>query len=63
MRSVIIGVSAAGCQAAETLRRFAPQSPLTLISGEARFRVGPCSLFPGRRDQPGPSNGRFGQWA
>jgi nitrite reductase (NADH) large subunit len=36
MRYVIIGASAAGCQAAETLRRYAPQSSITLISEEAR---------------------------
>ena len=36
MRYVIIGASAAGCQAGETLRAFAPQSAITLISGEAR---------------------------
>jgi NAD(P)H-nitrite reductase large subunit len=34
MRYVIIGASAAGCQAAETLRRYAPDSPLTVISEE-----------------------------
>ncbi len=36
MRFVIIGASAAGCQAAETLRRYAPQSPITLVSEEPR---------------------------
>ncbi len=36
MRYVIIGASAAGCQAAETLRRFAPDSTITLISEEPR---------------------------
>ena len=36
MRYVIIGASAAGCQAAETLRRYAPESDITLISDEAR---------------------------
>jgi NADPH-dependent 2,4-dienoyl-CoA reductase/sulfur reductase-like enzyme len=34
MRYVIIGASAAGCKAAETLRRYAPQSPITVISDE-----------------------------
>jgi NAD(P)H-nitrite reductase large subunit len=34
MRYVIIGASAAGCKAAETLRRYAPQSPITVISEE-----------------------------
>jgi NAD(P)H-nitrite reductase large subunit len=36
MRYVIIGASAAGCKAAETLRRYAPQSPITVISEEAQ---------------------------
>jgi NAD(P)H-nitrite reductase large subunit len=36
MRYVIIGASAAGCQAAETLRRYAPASPIALISEEAQ---------------------------
>jgi nitrite reductase (NADH) large subunit len=36
MRYVIIGASAAGCKAAETLRRYAPNSPITVISEEAR---------------------------
>ena len=36
MRYVIIGASAAGCKAAETLRRYAPHSPITVISEEAR---------------------------
>jgi NAD(P)H-nitrite reductase large subunit len=36
MRYVIIGASAAGCKAAETLRRYAPNSPITIISDEAR---------------------------
>jgi nitrite reductase (NADH) large subunit len=36
MRYVIIGASAAGCKAAETLRRYAPNSPITIISEEAR---------------------------
>ena len=36
MRYVIIGASAAGCKAAETLRRYAPKSPITVISDEAR---------------------------
>jgi NADPH-dependent 2,4-dienoyl-CoA reductase/sulfur reductase-like enzyme len=36
MRYVIIGASAAGCKAAETLRRYAPSSPITLISEEAQ---------------------------
>ena len=36
MRYVIIGASAAGCKAAETVRRYAPQSPITVISEEAR---------------------------
>jgi len=36
MRYVIIGASAAGCKAAETLRRYAPQSPITVISAEAQ---------------------------
>jgi len=36
MRYVIIGASAAGCKAAETLRRYAPNSPITVISDEAR---------------------------
>ena len=36
MRYVIIGASAAGCKAAETLRRYAPQSPIAVISEEAR---------------------------
>jgi nitrite reductase (NADH) large subunit len=36
MRYVIIGASAAGCKAAETLRRYAPESPITVISEEAR---------------------------
>jgi len=36
MRFVIIGASAAGCQAAETLRRYAPKSPITLVSEEPR---------------------------
>jgi nitrite reductase (NADH) large subunit len=36
MRYVIIGASAAGCQAAETLRRCAPHSTITLISEEPR---------------------------
>jgi nitrite reductase (NADH) large subunit len=34
MRYVIIGASAAGCKAAETLRRYAPTSPITVISEE-----------------------------
>jgi len=33
---VIIGASAAGCKAAETLRRYAPDSPITIISEEAQ---------------------------
>jgi NAD(P)H-nitrite reductase large subunit len=36
MRYVIIGASAAGCKAAETLRRYAPKSRITVISEEAR---------------------------
>ncbi|OGP70188.1 MAG: hypothetical protein A2Z73_04280 [Deltaproteobacteria bacterium RBG_13_60_28] len=36
MRYVIIGASAAGCQAAETLRRYAPGDSITLISDEFR---------------------------
>ena len=36
MRYVIIGASAAGCKAAETLRRYAPTSPITVISEEAQ---------------------------
>ena len=36
MRYVIIGASAAGCKAAETLRRYAPNSPITVISDEAQ---------------------------
>jgi nitrite reductase (NADH) large subunit len=36
MRYVIIGASAAGCKAAETLRRYAPKSPITIISEEAQ---------------------------
>ena len=36
MRYVIIGASAAGCKAAETLRRYAPHSPITVISEEAQ---------------------------
>jgi len=36
MRYVIIGASAAGCKAAETLRRYAPKSPITVISDEPR---------------------------
>ena len=36
MRYVIIGASAAGCKAAETLRRYAPDSPITVISEEAQ---------------------------
>ena len=36
MRYVIIGASAAGCRAAETLRRYAPSSPITVISDEAQ---------------------------
>jgi len=36
MRYVIIGASAAGCKAAETLRRYAPKSPITVISEETR---------------------------
>ena len=36
MRYVIIGASAAGCKAAETLRRYAPQSPITVISEEPK---------------------------
>ncbi len=36
MRYVIIGASAAGCKAAETLRRYAPNHPITVISEEAR---------------------------
>jgi nitrite reductase (NADH) large subunit len=36
MRYVIIGASAAGCKAAETLRRYAPDSPITIISDEAQ---------------------------
>ncbi len=34
MRYVIIGASAAGCKAAETLRRYALKSPITVISEE-----------------------------
>lgn len=36
MRYVIIGASAAGCQAAETLRRYAPKEGITIISDELR---------------------------
>jgi nitrite reductase (NADH) large subunit len=36
MRYVIIGASAAGCQAAETLRRYAPRDTITIISDELR---------------------------
>ena len=36
MRYVIIGASAAGCKAAETLRRYAPNHPITVISEEAQ---------------------------
>lgn len=36
MRYVIIGASAAGCKAAETLRHYAPSSPITIISEEAQ---------------------------
>jgi nitrite reductase (NADH) large subunit len=36
MRYVIIGSSAAGLKAAETLRQYAPESPVTLISDEAQ---------------------------
>ncbi len=36
MRYVIIGASAAGCAAAETLRRYAPHDPITVISEEAQ---------------------------
>jgi nitrite reductase (NADH) large subunit len=36
MRYVIIGASAAGCRAAETLRRYAPNSPITVISEESQ---------------------------
>jgi NAD(P)H-nitrite reductase large subunit len=36
MRYVIIGASAAGCKAAEMLRRYAPQSPIAVISEEAQ---------------------------
>jgi NAD(P)H-nitrite reductase large subunit len=36
MRYVIIGASAAGCKAAETLRRYAPNSPIIVISEEAQ---------------------------
>jgi nitrite reductase (NADH) large subunit len=36
MRYVIIGASAAGCQAAETLSRYEPQSSITIISEEAQ---------------------------
>jgi nitrite reductase (NADH) large subunit len=36
MLYVIIGASAAGCQAAETLRRYAADSPITVISEEAQ---------------------------
>ncbi|MEJ2672452.1 MAG: FAD-dependent oxidoreductase [Deltaproteobacteria bacterium] len=36
MRYVIIGASAAGCKAAETLRRYEPDSPITIISEEAQ---------------------------
>jgi len=36
MRYVIIGASAAGRRAAETLRRYAPSSPITVISDEAQ---------------------------
>jgi NAD(P)H-nitrite reductase large subunit len=36
MRYVIIGASAAGCKAAETLRRYAPNSPITVISEEVQ---------------------------
>jgi nitrite reductase (NADH) large subunit len=38
MRYVVIGASAAGCQAAQTLRAYAPQSSITVISGEAQPR-------------------------
>jgi nitrite reductase (NADH) large subunit len=36
MRYVIIGASAAGCKAAETLRRYEPTSPISVISEEAQ---------------------------
>ncbi len=36
MRYVIIGASAAGCKAAETLSRYEPASPITIISDEAQ---------------------------
>jgi nitrite reductase (NADH) large subunit len=36
MRYVIIGASAAGCKAAETLRRYAPNRPITVISEETQ---------------------------
>jgi NADPH-dependent 2,4-dienoyl-CoA reductase/sulfur reductase-like enzyme len=36
MRYVIIGASAAGCRAAETLRRYAPESHITVVSEEVR---------------------------
>jgi nitrite reductase (NADH) large subunit len=36
MRYVIIGASAAGCKAAETLRRYAPNHSITVISEEAQ---------------------------
>jgi nitrite reductase (NADH) large subunit len=36
MRYVIIGASAAGCKAAETLRRYAPNRPITVISEESQ---------------------------
>lgn len=36
MRYVIIGASAAGCQAAETLRRYRPESSIILISDEVK---------------------------
>ena len=36
MRYMIIGASAAGCAAAETLRRYALKSPITVISEEAQ---------------------------
>ena len=36
MRCVIIGASTAGCKAAETLRRYAPKAPITVISEEAQ---------------------------
>jgi len=48
MRYVIIGASAAGCQAAETLRRYAPKSPITVISEETQplYRLPPARHSP-----------------